>query len=421
MTSCPDDLNEALAALSAPQTSDYDMSRRRFLQGTVAAGAGVLATPALGALTATPAAAAPADDHLLVLVYFGGGVDGLNMVAPVGQGRYYDRRPNLAVPEADALPVGTGLGLHPSLTGIKSRFDRGEVAIVQGVGYPNQNFSHFDSVAIWWAGNATSRLDTGWLGRFSDDAPNLTDMTTVHIGPNLPLHMWGQRHRGVALPSEENQFFGAAIADPFYGHMYENMRAMASTGPAHGAWGSAYIDEMYRAMDLAERAATIYSGLEGDDLARDLDIAARILNADVGCRVVSVAFGDHDTHASQAYSFSDNMARFNAAVERFYEMATPDVAERAIILTHAEFGRTFPSNDSGGTDHGGGSCLFAIGNQVNGGLYGEYPSLTNLLDGVNLRHTVDFRSVYATVLDSWLGGDSQQILGASYENLGFID
>jgi uncharacterized protein (DUF1501 family) len=420
-----DDL--ALARLSRPAPLPGGLDRRSFLK-LLGAGAGAVAMgPMLSNLSAFAAPSVGANQGILVLLMLEGGNDGLNTVVPTGESRYYALRPGLAIPAASALPIATGIGLHPSLVKLKARYDKGDVAVVQGVGYPNPDLSHFSSMGIWmngWAGGTQSGGPSGWIGRFLDGLPNAASESLYGavIGTSVPLHMVGRVARASGLPESLSGAFGSDRRNPNDVRMFDALRNLGSAASGLGQWGDLAAKVERDTLDLSLRVSPAYSGTFPDtDLGRQMVLTARLVNADLGIRVFSTAIGGFDTHSDQASGHAANLAEIDGAIEAFFATLSSTWRDRVTIMTFSEFGRRPERNDTVGTDHGTASPLFLVGSRVKGGLYGA-PSLTTQLDGNgNLKYHTDFRQVYASVLDTWLGADSTQVLGYSFSNLGLFD
>jgi uncharacterized protein (DUF1501 family) len=415
--------NDVLAALSTPAPADRrSMSRRRFLQaGAMTAGAAALLPTWLADLAEAATPIGP-DDGVLVTIQLGGGNDGLNTVVPTGDSTYYAKRPNIAIKAADALAIGTGVGLHPKLTYLKGRYDAGQVAVLQGVGDITPDLSHFTATARWMTGNGTEGT-TGWLGRYLDGLPGGNDpFHAVTVGTSVPLLLSGATRKATALPQQVDEGLSTSAKEDWVRRSAACVRAMGGGATGLGTWGDALASAGRTSVDLNDRVRPLYKAkLSQGRLAAQLDLAARIVNADLGVRVLHVAFGSFDHHANLPGEHGQRMAELDAGLQAFFATLAPRFANRVTVLTFSEFGRRVQANQSNGTDHGTASSLFALGARVNGGRYGAMPSLTDLDRSGNLVPTVDFRSVYATVLDTWLRADSKQLLGASFENLGFLN
>jgi uncharacterized protein (DUF1501 family) len=397
------------------------MGRRRFLQASaIGVGAGALLPSWLADMAGAAAPIGPRDGVLLA-VQLGGGNDGLNTVVPTGDPNYYAQRPSIAVKAADALPLGPGVGLHPKLTYLKSLFDAGRVAVLQGVGDVTPDLSHFTATARWMCGNGGAGT-TGWLGRYLDGLPDGGDpFRAVTVGTSVPLLMNGAKRKGTALPDSLGDGLSTTAKEDWVRRSAECVRAMGVGPSGLGPWGDAVAVAGRTSVDLNDRVRPVYKDkLATGRLASQLDLAARLINADLGIRVLHVAYGSFDHHANLPGEHGQRMAELDAGLKAFFATLAKRFAGRVTVLTFSEFGRRVQANQSNGTDHGTASALFAVGAGVKGGLYGAMPSLAALDRSGNLVPTVDFRSAYATVLDSWLAADSRQLLGAGYENLGFL-
>ena len=417
--------HDVLAALSTPAPTDArSLTRRRFLQaGAMSVGASLLLPSWLADLAGAATPIGP-DDGILVTVLLLGGNDGLNTVVPTGDPNYYAKRGAIAVPAIDALPIGVGVGLHPKLTWLKSRFDAGQVAALQGVGDVKPDLSHFSAMARWMAGDGTNGSGSGWLGRYLDGLPGGNDpFHGVTLGQSVPLLMNGKAVKATALPTSFGDVLSTKAKDDWSRRAAECVRAMGSARTTGlGAWGDQLAAAGRTSVDLAASVKGLYAPkLAEGRLTQQLDLAARLINANLGVRVLHTQFGDFDHHADLPGEHATRMAELDAGLQRFFTTLSPTFAKRVTVLTLSEFGRRVQANQSSGTDHGAASSLFAVGARVKGGLYGTPSSLATLDRSGSLVPTVDVRSVYATVLDSWLRADSRQILGGRFENLGFVN
>lgn len=412
---------DVLAAISSPLPVDGgSVTRRRFLQAVALAG-GAAMLPSWMAEMAEAANPVGPGDGILVLITMGGGNDGLNTVIPIHNGTYHDRRGPLAIPASSAIAISDDRALHPNLGIVNDLWQRGDVAVIDGVGAPGTDLSHFSSMATWMAGS-TGNLHSGWLGRYLDGLPGGNDpFHGVTIGSSIPLVVQGQHRQASGLPATPNGVFEVAGADATYRRQYDALVALGDGATGRGDLADALGDAGRRAVDLAAAIEPVYGGDELDNhLAQQLDLCARLINANVGIRVLAVHYGDFDSHAGQPAMHNARMAELDGALRVFLARLNSTYAARTLILTVSEFGRRVKANRSNGTDHGAGSTLLAIGTQVHGGFYGELPSLASPDRHGNLVPTVDFRSVYTTVLDTWLQADANQVLGGTYENLGFL-
>ncbi len=422
-------------------TTGVDLSRRRFLLAaaagaaatalpvphllgtagaqTVGGAGGTMAAPATGAVDDVAAAAAA--EAVLVIILMGGGNDGLSTLVPTGDADYYAARGALAIPGDRALDVGGGFGLHPNLGQLKRRFDSGQVAAVRGVGYANPDLSHFSSMALWMQGSAAGGPPTsGWVGRYLDGlGGGPDDFHGIAIGSSVPLHVVGNATRATALPTDGGSLFGADRSDATDARMFDCLSAMGAGSTGRGQWADAWARTGAAAVAQAQRVAGMYvPELPDRDIASQLVLAARLITAGLGIRIITTDFhGDFDTHASQPAHHDALMQELDDAIEAFYAALGANHVNRVVLMTMSEFGRRLRRNDSNGTDHGTASTLLVIGNRVRGGLHGTPPDLAHPDRNGNLVATVDFRSVYASVLGGWLGADANQVLGAAYPAL----
>lgn len=371
------------------------------------------------------------DDHILVVVQLGGGNDGLNTVIPIGNDAYYRARPNLAVPQKDIIRVNDGLGLHPNLAPVKNLFDQGAMAIVQGVGYPNPSRSHFKSMEIWHTADPEGRVVRyGWVGRYFDSKCPVCEQPTVgvNIGPSMPLAMVAESGMGVSLETPESFQWMPAMGG--LGEREEQELFRLLNAPAPGVNEPGTVDFLrHTAMNAFVSTSQVRGAVNGykgsvdypnTQFAYSMKLIAQMIAGKLPTKVYYAHMTGFDTHAGQRGPHENLLAQFSEGVASFYrDLEAQGNADRVVVLAFSEFGRRVAENGSGGTDHGTAAPMFLFGKSLKGGLYGTQPSLTDLTDG-DLKHVVDFRSVYATVLDRWLGADPAKILGHSFDRLGFI-
>jgi len=406
------------------------MKRGRFLIGAVS---GLTVVGSLDDLFAR-ALAAPAlpnvpgggDDRVLVVVNLQGGNDGLNTVVPYGMPEYYRYRPTLAVAQSDVLRINDTIGLNPALKALKTMFDAGQVAIVQGAGYPQPNHSHFRSTEIWQTAVPDAYATTGWLGRFLDEAglPQNNLFNAVAVAPVLPEALIATKMdvpaidalSGYGLASDRNASERGAFAS------VSRDDALPFSSP--------YLGTVAQIEDHAERgAAELPKLLAGyrttanypaTQLGRSLALAAQIIGSRLGTRVLYVQHGSFDTHVSQTATQDRLLGEFSDAIAAFYaDLAAHGNDKRTLTMTFSEFGRRVAENGNRGTDHGEAAPMFLIGGGLKGGVYGTHPSLGQLDDG-DVIYTVDFRSVYATVIEKWFGRPSTGVLARSFDTFSFL-
>jgi uncharacterized protein (DUF1501 family) len=411
---------DALQALSLPPQADpTNVTRRRFLQASLAtAGATTLLPSWLDGVAAAATPIGPRDG-VLVIVLMAGGNDGLNTVIPIADGKYRDARGVLSL-ASTALGLDASTGLHPSLPKLAARYKAGQVAMVRGVGDMTPDMSHFAAMARWMSGGQATPT-TGWVGRWLDGYARADDLSAVVIGESIPLAMVGAKRKATALPSQGGDAITDKHDEGWVKRSIDCLRDFGAAPTGNGAWADAIGTVTRKSVELGDVVKPIYAGaLPEAKLTAQLELAARLVNANLGVRVIQVSYGDFDHHANEATQHANRMAELDAGIDRFFATLAPTFARRTAIMTMSEFGRRPEANSSGGTDHGEASDLMVIGPSVRGGQYGEPVMLDHLSDhGCPMAH-VDFRSVYATFLDSWLGGGSKAVLGADFEHLRFL-
>ena len=370
----------------------------------------------------------------LVVLEMAGGNDGLNTVIPTGAEfeLYQKARPNIGIPKDQIIDIGSGLGLHPVLAPLAELFKKGKVAVISGVGYPNPIRSHFVSMDIWQMGdrqNGTAR--NGWLGRYLDADGHFkgNPLGGMALGSELPLALQGHDICSCVVDANGSADLGARAPDSSaqvsaFRQMYQKGTAAAgATDFIRNVGGEVYtstdaIKEAFKHYDGAAGLKADYPGRNG--LASRLQTISRLICGGLPTKVFYTITGGFDTHANQPRGQSYALSQVADSVAAFYrDLELQGRADDVTLMTFSEFGRRVHENASQGTDHGTASVMFVVGNAVKGGSFGAYPSLTNL-DAGDLKFTTDFRSVYATLLDNWLGTSSQKVLGGSFPGLKFV-
>lgn len=373
--------------------------------------------------------------RILVVVQLAGGNDGLNTVVPFGEAAYYKARPGIAIPEKDVLRLAKngkadGLGLHPRLAPLKELFDEGHMTVVQGVGYPNPNRSHFKSMDIWHTADTNGTGD-GWLGRYFDNqcsgAPGqgCSGHDGVAIGRTAPLAMQGRFFKPISFESPDlfrwtGEDEGDAEAKAY--------AALMRAGAAPGGGTDASSSESFltrTALDAQIASERIREAVAKNPaveyprsrLAQQLAMVAAMIRAGMETRVYYVTLGGFDTHAGQGGpngTHANLLEQFASSVRAFHrDLAASGLSERVLTMSFSEFGRRVGQNGSNGTDHGTAAPMFLIGPMVRPGVIGDLPSLTDLDNG-DLKYNVDFRNVYAGVLEQWLEADAAKVLGGKF-------
>lgn len=428
-------------------------TRRQLLQGALCGVPAVAIGASLPHFLARTALAAvdppPRDDRILVVVELAGGNDGLNMVVPYGDDLYHKARPTLRIPPREVVRYDDYTGLNPRMRPLENYLCDGRLAIVQGVGYPHPNRSHFESMDVWHSGDASRAVQAGWLGQALAQLPPVAErIPALHLGEGkLPLalqgapggaptihpagayglHLPAARRRGRDKPkAESDDSPGNSGENPPPDSPAGRMRFIRELTATPG--NSAGLVDFVRQTSLATYAtvdrlnellvqarSSRRSSREG--LGHRLDTIASMIDVGLGARVYFTSLDGFDTHGSQRADHDNLLAELAEAMSGFFDsLNAQGNASRVALMTFSEFGRRVAENDSQGTDHGAASAMFLAGPHVQGGLVGASPSLSDLDDGDIVYHT-DFRRVYATVLEDWLGCDSQTVLGQKFDKL----
>ena len=375
-------------------------------------------------------------DPILVVIQLTGGNDYMNMVIPYADGRYHDNRPTVGIPADQVLHIDDQFGLNPALPEIKSLYDAGKVAVINGIGYPTPNRSHFRSMDIWHTCEPEKVGTEGWLGRVIRDLDPKAEnvLTGVNFGRGLPraMALTGVPVASVAVLETYGVLTGI-VSEPersqaldIFARMYSPTVGLGATMDYLGQTG---LDAL-KGADILKAAPDMYtSSVEYAEtgIARNLQGIAKVLTANLGTRVFYTQQGGYDTHASETDVQPKLLSDLSRAVSDFYadlrEHDTADgepLSNQVVMFVFTEFGRRVRDNGSG-TDHGSGGVAFAIGDPVRGGMYSEYPSLAeaDLVEG-DLAFNTDFRGVYGTLVEQWLGLDAQPVVGGTFEQPGLV-
>jgi uncharacterized protein (DUF1501 family) len=411
------------------------VSRREFIRDGVAAFTITFAAPSF---LADIARAQGARSRNLVVVYLSGGNDSLSTLVPYTDPFYYSRRPTLAVPAGQVLQVGSdaagrALGLHPRLTGLREIFNQGRMAIVQRTGYQNSSRSHFEGTDIWGTADPGSPGGIGWLGRYLDTLPKPTDpLVGFNTMRETPRALVSKSVAVPAIPDVRTYSFSS----PNSGNEALIERSAATRISSHLPVERPHLALVNTcaqgAMETLDRVASVanYTGTTAypnNGFALALRTVAGSIVRGLGTRVYWVQTGGYDTHSGQGTNgggYTGLMATLNDGLFAFYnDLRNQGLLNDTLILQFSEFARRITENGSAGTDHGAAGLMLAIGGGVRGGLHGtaaalspdpQNPTLEN--NGADVRYETDFRSVYASVLDGWLGADSVNVLGGNFRN-----
>jgi uncharacterized protein (DUF1501 family) len=410
------------------------VTRRQFVKGGVAAFTVTFTAPEF---LSDLARAQGAHTRNFVVLYLSGGNDALSMLVPYNDPFYYSRRPTLAVPAGQALQIGSdssrvNLGLHPRLTGLRQIYNQGKLALIQRTGYENQSRSHFLGTDIWSSADPNNSQALGWLGRYLDSLPQPSDpLVGWNTTSSLP-HVLSGRTAVPAIASPASYSF----ASPNSGAEAAAERAAAVRIASHVPIDRPQVAFVYssaqEALGTLDRVATVAQYVPtltypNTGLGQALRAVAGAMVRGIGTRVFYVTTGGFDTHSGQNVNGANGayftlMATLNDAMTAFYnDLRSQGLLDDTLVLSFSEFGRRISENGSQGTDHGAASVMIAMGGRVNGGLYGTAanlnldpanPTLENAAGDVHWE--TDFRSVYARILDSWLGADSSRLLNGDF-------
>jgi uncharacterized protein (DUF1501 family) len=382
----------------------------------------------------------------LVVLQLTGGNDTLNTVIPYADPLYYDNRPNVRIAEEDVLKIDDRFGFHPSMAAIKPFWDDGKMAVINGVGYPDPNYSHFRSMDIWYTAQPETIATDGWLGKTVRELDPKADnvLTAVNFGRGLPraLSLAGVPVASVAqldsyglltsLASVDQrnsalEVFSCMYDDGFNDDMVKKPLKHASADDPMSQvlsyMGQTGLDAKKGAEILGSAIGKYASTVQypNTPIGQNLKGIAQVKLADLGTRVFYTAHGSFDTHASELATHALLWKDVSEAVAAFFaDLRAQNEADNVVMLMWTEFGRRVKDNGAG-TDHGAGGTAFVLGDPVKGGMYGEYPSLAEAdLTIGNLKYNNDFRSTYSTILEKWMKVDAKPIVNGSFEQFSFV-
>jgi uncharacterized protein (DUF1501 family) len=435
-------------------------TRRHFLRTTVLGSALSWTVPAFLANTFSALQSEAADSatqiatgkdsSILVVLQMAGGNDGINTVVPYASDYYHQARPRIALSAANVLKLNDQIGLHPAMTGFKDLYDSGNLSVVQGVGYPNPNRSHFRSTEIWQTASDSETFEKyGWIGRYFDNACGGCDPTVgVAVEQQLPQSFFSKTLKGVCMNNPQDyRFMSGNHPRPGQQDMvetsYEKLNDITVTtaadensGGSIGMLATGMPMTGGRAVDFIERTA-LDAQVSSDEirgiaarvqnqaqypasqLGNSLRLVAKLIGGGLPTRIYYVSQGGYDTHTNQLATQQRLLGDLGNSVKAFCDdLKAQGNMQRVLVMTFSEFGRRVSDNANGGTDHGAAAPLFIVGNKVQAGLLGAYPSLApqDLFQG-DIKYNVDFRSVYAAVLENWLKTPSVPILGRQFTPL----
>ncbi len=374
--------------------------------------------------------------RVLVVFELNGGNDGLNTLAPVADPNYALARPTLAIGRDAALMLDDSVGLHPSMTAMRGLFNDKRLAVIQGVGYPNANRSHFKSMEIWHRGDPGGEFNSGWLGRWfekSQMADNRCPVPIVHHSQNRPLLFKSGRAPAISINSIDDFYPRNQKPESLaIGSLYKSSATIDAMGHAPDGTSALSPDEviMSTGQDIVKGTEVIRGVLKNprtpkivypdSRIGKGLAVFSQMIVQDIGTRLFYISLGGFDTHARQADGHANLLATVSSSIAAFLDDLKAENRDKDVmVMVFSEFGRRVKENGSAGTDHGAASLMFFAGGSVHGGLYGHYPSLEKLQDG-DLAYNVDFRDCYATVLENWLGTSSDRLLPRGRKPLAFV-
>jgi uncharacterized protein (DUF1501 family) len=411
-------------------------TRREFIRGGVAAFTFSFAAPAF---LSDLARAQGSNRRNLVVLYLSGGNDTLSMVVPYNDAQYYARRPVLGIPAANLLLIGSdqagnALGLNPRLTGLKTIFESGRLALIQRTGYANSSRSHFQGTDIWSTANVNNTQGAGWLGRYLDTLPSPVDpLVGWSTSRDVPHLLQANKVGIAAIPSVAGYSFttpnGTGAEQQFALQSATRIASHVPVDMPHLAFVNGTAQQAFATLDRVRQVGTYQPAVKypTNGFGQALQAVAGAMVTGVGTRVFFVQTGGYDTHSGQNTNqvngaYSQLMTTLNDGLLAFYnDLTRQGLFGDTVVLQFSEFGRRINENASAGTDHGAASVMFVMGGSVRGGIYGTAPNLRIAADnptlennGQDVHYETDFRSVYAKVIDSWLGGNSVQVLGADF-------
>jgi uncharacterized protein (DUF1501 family) len=398
------------------------INRRKFLQlGTLATGSSML--PKFLKAFENKIPGLNANNKVLVVIQLSGGNDGLNTVIPVRNDIYYRMRPGISIAREKALYLVSDCGIHPALTHLKTLYDEGNLAILQNVGYPNPDRSHFRSMDIWQSASSSGEyLNSGWLGRYLDaQCVNCAHPTQVlEMDDSLSLALTGNLMKGLALRDPKRLY--ETSRDPFFRDLIDAGAHVDAGDP--DSYLYKVMAETLSSADYIFQQSKLHNSLTvypDTEIGKNFKTIASLIASEINTRVYYVSLGSFDTHAGQQPKQEKLFSELNDALKPFTEdLKSSHRFDDTLIMSFSEFGRRVGENGSGGTDHGTANNMFLIcGALKRKGLLNEMPDLTHIDEG-DLEMQLDFKRVYATVLNKWLQADDQIILGKQFDYLNFI-
>jgi uncharacterized protein (DUF1501 family) len=412
------------------------LNRRQFLTRSLQGASLLTLSSAVPQFIARTAMAAEAGkDNILVVVEMQGGNDGLNTVIPYADDLYSKFRTSLRQTKNEVVKINDHIGLNSGMRSFDRLLQRGELAVVQGVGYPNPERSHFESMDVWQSADPSHKATTGWIGRSVNELHNATGgIPVMHIGPSrLPLALQGATGGAISINNQMPYRLELGGGEPAQVKARRKLlEDLAQPAKDDASLANFVYRREVQTLTTLDRLQEVLKGTNtgqfnsfGPDgrplgpnaLPQRLQLIAQLIQKGFGTRVFYVMRDGFDTHSDQAMSHRNLLAEVADGVTTFFDTLKQTGHDKRVrLVTFSEFGRRVQENGSKGTDHGAGSCLFVAGPGLKAGAVGEHPSLSDL-DSGDLKYHTDFRRVYATLLDHWLECDSQAVLGGKFEHL----
>ena len=396
------------------------MKRREFLKQSSLTSSLLLVPNFLKAFESIPNASL--GFKKLVMIQLSGGNDGLNTIVPYRNDIYYKNRPGIAISGDNLIKVNDEVGFNKNLAPLKKIYDRGYLSILNNVGYPNPNRSHFRSTDIWHtASDSNEYLDTGWVGRYID-AYGKHPHSGIELDDSLSLMLKGEGINGIATKNPAVLFRN--MQTPYFKKVLEYQSDAHLSEHNLGYLYKTMIEAESSAKYIFETSKTYSSKLEypNNPFGKQLKTTAQFINSGIESKIYYVSMPGFDTHAGQENKQKRLLKTYADSMEVFIQdLEKNDTFKDTLVVTFSEFGRRVKQNAAGGTDHGTANNVFIIGKNLNkNGFYNEAPNLSKLDANGDLIHSIDFRSIYATILDKWLDVNDQSILGKSFDKLDFI-
>ena len=402
-------------------------SRRHFLKTSLASSAVISLSGAVPRflLGASQPVSDASDEKIMVVVQLSGGNDGLNTIVPYGDDEYYRNRFTLAIGKQSVLKIDDHVGFHPALSGMDELIQNGKLSVVQGVGYPNPNRSHFESMDLWHTAHQVDEASpVGWLGRTVDSKMSGSNLPAVHFGRGLqPLALKTEQKPVPSIRSIDNFKLNVLRDRKIKDQLSDLVRTPRKTDNTL----LSYVHESANvALETSHRLEGVSNDRQnefnypGTELGRNLGVIAQLIGSGLATRIYYTTLDGFDTHSNQAQSHQGLLNDLGNSVRAFVnQMEAQGNSKRVVLFAFSEFGRRVRENASRGTDHGTAAPVFVCGSEMPKGLIGRHPSLKDLDQG-DLKFAIDYRSVYADLLENWMGIESQPIIGGQFKPVGLF-